>query len=236
MTVSLREARQAAVALEGDYWKSMKTFDHRWIAVPVASTCTGFFWRERGGGGGARRLAGLAAVLAVLWSGAAQGQLTLNTAAGNFDVTKVKGNESDGVIAYNPQNPAQMFIAANTNVEAGLFGALSINGGSNWTAVSLGNLPAGAYPAVAWDGLGNLFLAYVDGAAQGSGIDVAVSTNGGTNFSVLTNYASGLTNLATGDFVLEPGSRPAGRTWAAFGCCTRISAWLSVRWWRKGRR
>ena len=61
-----------------------------------------------------------------------------------------------------------MFIAANTNVEAGLFGDLSAStAGPTWTRVSLANLPVGAYPAVAWDGYGNLFLAYVDGSFSG---------------------------------------------------------------------
>jgi len=123
----------------------------------------------------------------------------------NVDVTKLSGNESDGVIAYNPQNPSQLFVAANTNVEAGLFGAYcsSVMTGTNLaniaitnlTPTSLAGLPPGEYPAVAWDGYGNLFLAYADGAF--SGIDVALSTNAGASFSFLTN-------LATGHFALEP--------------------------------
>jgi uncharacterized repeat protein (TIGR01451 family) len=123
----------------------------------------------------------------------------------NLDVTKLPGNESDGVIAYNPTNPAQLFIAANTNVEQGLFAATCSNmivGTNitnvvitNLTAVSLANLPSGEYPAVAWDNYGNLFLAYADGSY--SGIDVAVSTNGGKNFLLLTN-------LAKGHFAFEP--------------------------------
>ncbi|MGA2544444.1 MAG: hypothetical protein ABSG78_23080 [Verrucomicrobiota bacterium] len=183
----------------------MRSTDNRLNFVPAPSAPAGAFWRGWGGrrGGGARRwAAGLAAGLAVIWSGAAQGQLVLTNAAGNIDVTKLKGNESDGVIALNPLNPAQMFIAANTNVEAGLYGAVSVNSGVTWSAVSLANLPVGAYPAVAWDGYGNLFLAYADGAL--SGIDVAASTNGGTNFNVMTNYANGLTNLASGDYAFQP--------------------------------
>ena len=89
-----------------------------------------------------------------------------------------------------------MFIAANTNVEAGLFGAYSTNFGTNWTATSLTNIPIGAYPTVAWDGFGNLFLAYAD-AGTSLGIDVATSTNGGKSFTLLTN-------LATGDYAFEP--------------------------------
>jgi uncharacterized repeat protein (TIGR01451 family) len=174
-------------------------------------------WRERGGRA-ARWLAGLVAGAGLLWSGAAQGQLTLNTSAGNIDVTKNGEDECDAVIAYNPQNPAQMFIAGNVKVESGLFGATSSTSGSSWTTVSLANLPAGAYPAVAWDGLGNLFLAYVDGSF--SGIDVAVSTNGGANFILMTNYSNGLTNLATGDFALQPriavGGTNVGSVWVLY--------------------
>jgi uncharacterized repeat protein (TIGR01451 family) len=143
----------------------------------------------------------------------------LTNPAGTIDVTQLTGNESDGVIAYNPLNPAQMFIAANTNGEAGLFGSVSANSGYSWTRVSLANLPVGAYPAVAWDGYGNLFLAYVDGPFSSGyggtgGIDVAVSTNGGTNFNLVTN-------LATGDFVELPriavGTGPAlGSVWVLY--------------------
>ncbi len=176
-------------------------------------------WRAWGGRA-ARCLAGLAAGAGLLWSGAAQGQLLVTNTAGNIDVSKLAGNESDAVIAYNPQNPAQMFIAANLKVQAGLFGAYSTASGTNWTTVSLANLPAGAYPAVAWDGLGNLFLAYVDGSPNGSGIDLAVSTNGGLNFTLMTNFSKGLTNLATGDFVLEPriavGGTNAGSVWVLY--------------------
>jgi uncharacterized repeat protein (TIGR01451 family) len=176
-------------------------------------------WRAWGGGA-ARWLAGLAAGAVLLWSGAAQGQLVLTNSAGNIDVSKTAGNEGDAVIAYNPQNPAQMFIAANVKVQAGLFGAVSSSSGTLWTTVSLANLPAGAYPAVAWDGLGNLYLAYVDGSPNGSGIDLAVSTNGGLNFILMTNFARGLTNLGTGDFVLQPriavGGTNAGSVWVLY--------------------
>jgi len=124
--------------------------------------------------------------------------VTLNP-AGNIDVTKLKGDETDGVIAYDPLIPAELFIAADTNalaVQPGLIGMLSFNGGSNWGQISLAGLPAGSQPAVAWDGYGNLFLAYADGTPT-LGIDVAVSTNGGINFSLLTN-------LATGDSTVLP--------------------------------
>lgn len=120
--------------------------------------------------------------------------VTLSTGT-NTDVTQSAGNETDGAIACNPLNPAQMYIAMDTSGGAGLSAKHSVNGGTNWTLVSLSSLPSGANPAVAWDGYGNLFLAYVDSTF--SGIDVAVSANGGTSFALLTN-------LATGHFSLEP--------------------------------
>ena len=195
------------------------TFRIKSVCAVWVSSKARSHWRERGGRA-ARWLAGLAAGAGLLCSGVAQGQLTLNTSAGNIDVSKTAGDEGDAVIAYNPQNPAQMFIAANVKVESGLFGAYSSSSGSSWTTVSLANLPVGAYPAVAWDGLGNLFLAYVDGAPNGSGIDVAVSTNGGANFILMTNFSNGLTNLATGDFVLQPriavGGTNVGSVWVLY--------------------
>ena len=125
--------------------------------------------------------------------------VTLSESVGDVDVTKLKGNETDGAIAYNPTYPPRMFLAANMNAQAfqpSLFGSVSFNGGTNWTTVSLASLPVGANPAVAWDGYANLFMVYEDGTAT-QGIDVAVSLNGGTSFTLLTN-------LATGDLALEP--------------------------------
>ena len=50
-----------------------------------------------------------------------------------FDVTRLTNNETDGAIAINPRSPANLFVAANTNVEAGVFGAYSTNSGTNWS-------------------------------------------------------------------------------------------------------
>ncbi|MGA3179041.1 MAG: hypothetical protein ABSF38_01715 [Verrucomicrobiota bacterium] len=129
------------------------------------------------------------------------------------DVSKVKGNETDGVIALNPLQPSQLFIAGNTNAgfSPGLFSRYSTNAGSSWQPGALTNLPGGYDPAVAWDGYGNLFLAYADNS---SGTDVAFSTNGGQSFTLLTN-------LATGDNTIEQriavGSGPAlGSLWVLY--------------------
>jgi len=121
--------------------------------------------------------------------------VTFTNGIGNIDVSKLRGNETDPSITCNPSSNAQMFIAANMGTDSGLFGAYSRNGGTNWTTTSLVNLPPGTFPVVAWDGYTNLFMAYADG--NYSGIDVAVSFNGGQSFTFLTN-------LATGDFALEP--------------------------------
>jgi uncharacterized repeat protein (TIGR01451 family) len=145
--------------------------------------------------GAAGRLAGLAFGLAVLWSGTAGGQNVTLTVGPNVDVSKFTGNESDGVIAVDPLAPKQVFVAGNINVNNGIFGQYSTDGGSTWHASSLTKIPVGAYPAVAWDGYGNLFLAYVDSSF--AGIDLAVSTNGGANFTLLTN-------LATNDTTVQP--------------------------------
>ena len=113
-----------------------------------------------------------------------------------------------------------MFVAANMHAQAlqpSLFGAVSFNGGANWFEVSLTSLPIGANPAVAWDGYANLFMVYEDGTAT-QGMDVAVSLNGGTSFSLLTN-------LAPGHFAVEPRiAVGTGTLRAASGFCTRISA------------
>jgi uncharacterized repeat protein (TIGR01451 family) len=121
--------------------------------------------------------------------------VTFTNGAGNIDVSKIRGNETDPSIVYSPSSNSQMFVAANAATALGLFGSYSHNGGTNWTTANLANLPSGSYPVVAWDGYSNLFMAYADG--NFSGIDVAYSINGGLTFTFLTN-------LATGDFAVEP--------------------------------
>jgi uncharacterized repeat protein (TIGR01451 family) len=152
------------------------------------------------------------------WGGSVQAQGL--AVAQDADVHYFAGNEVDGAIAVNPLNTNFMFIAGNVNANTGVFGLYSTNGcGTNWTTVTLTNLPQGLDPAVAWDAYGNLFLAYVNGVISNgtfSGVQVDYSTNGGMSFVTLTN-------LATGDTVLEP-PRIAVGSGAALG-----SLWVTYK-------
>ena len=130
------------------------------------------------------------------------------------DVSMVSANESDGVIALNPAHPSQLFIAGNTNASfnPGLFSRYSTNSGTNWLSGSLTNLPPGYNPAVAWDGYGNLFLAYADTINLGT--DIAFSTNGGQTFLLLTNFVPG--HFTSEQRIAVGSGRALGRVWVFY--------------------
>ncbi len=142
---------------------------------------------------------------------AAQAQ-TFVVNANEIDVSTLKGNETDPAIAINPLNPANLFVASSTDANfPGLYVAWSLNSGASWTnyyalstnivnttnitittnrVIANGNdslTPAYGEASVAWDAYGNLFVAYQPATFEG--VAVAVSTNGGVNFTAVTNLA-----------------------------------------------
>jgi uncharacterized repeat protein (TIGR01451 family) len=131
----------------------------------------------------------------VLTAQAALAQAIFSVNPNLVDISKAKGNETDPSIAFNPINPSNMVVAAATDgTVPGLFLAFTTNLGASWkTNViatnndSQGLVPAYGEPSVAWDSYGNLFLAYLPNSYEG--VAVAVSTNGGQAFSLVTNLA-----------------------------------------------
>jgi uncharacterized repeat protein (TIGR01451 family) len=142
------------------------------------------------------------------------GQVGLASRGAIQDVSMLTGNESDPVITLDPGQPNEMFTVANTNASfnPGLFSKYSTNSGTNWLVGSLTNIPAGYNPAVAWDAYGNLFLAYADTVNLGT--DIAISTNGGQSFNLLTNLA---TSHFTAETRIAVGSGSAvGSVWVLY--------------------
>lgn len=113
----------------------------------------------------------------------------------NVNITKSTPYQGEGSIAVNPANAKQLFEASNETANA-LIGGRSSDGGATWTSGEFavgksGDLPSACCdPSLAWDGSGNLFLAYVNGAT--SSIDVGLSTDGGATWSLATHFDGGV--------------------------------------------
>jgi hypothetical protein len=110
------------------------------------------------------------------------------------NATTVGGGDTFEVeIAINPTNPQQLFLASNQfiNGSDGLYAAFSTDGGQSWSgrivADGSDGLPnACCDPDVVWDTFGNLFLSYLNSAADHAVI--AMSTDGGQTFSSLSTF------------------------------------------------
>src|SRR2546429_9008223 len=104
---------------------------------------------------------GLAATLLALPSLAGP-----STTPANIDVSQRSTNESEETIAVNPLNPSNIVIVTNVVVPAaGMFAAVSFDGGSNWATRIIGkNDHLGAAccdPSLSFDEFGKLFLPYL---------------------------------------------------------------------------
>src|SRR5438270_4322165 len=118
----------------------------------------------------------------------------------NVNITRRPGNQVEAAIAINPTNPQNLFMASNNDaIPVGVFAAYSMDGGATWNALGGGAFATGADglpgaccdPSAAFDQLGNLFIAslVVDRFNQGHTV-VALSTNGGQSFTLLTQVGT----------------------------------------------
>src|SRR5713101_4087366 len=110
----------------------------------------------------------------------------------NIDVSQRPTNESEETIAVNPTNPNNIVIVTNIVVPAaGMFAAVSFDGGSTWATRIIGNNDnlgaACCDPSLSFDEFGNLFLTYLFNV--GNTVPVALSTDGGSNFNIIANIA-----------------------------------------------
>lgn len=112
----------------------------------------------------------------------------------NVDVSQRHLNESEESIAVNPTNPNNIVIVTNighreAGLTAGMFAAVSIDGGKTWTRRIIGNNDnlgnACCDPSLSFDEFGNLFMTYL--YQTENKVPIAISTDGGLTFQVIAN-------------------------------------------------
>ena len=122
--------------------------------------------------------------------------LTRRARRPNVDVSQRHLNESEEAIAVNPTNPNNIVVFTNVGhqeagLTAGMFLAVSFDGGATWTRRLVGNNDnlgdACCDPSLAFDEYGNLFMTYLYQVENV--VPVALSTDGGLTFNVIANIA-----------------------------------------------
>jgi hypothetical protein len=151
----------------------------------------------------------------------------------NVDVSQRHLNESEETIAVNPTNPKNVVIVTNVGhreagLTAGMFEGVSFDGGMTWTTKLIGNNDnlgdACCDPSLSFDEHGNLFMTYLYEVENE--VPIALSTDGGLTFSVITNIVAppgGTPTKSSGDnrglfrFVDQPTITAArGEVWVIF--------------------
>jgi uncharacterized repeat protein (TIGR01451 family) len=136
------------------------------------------------------------------------------------DITALLGNEVNPAITIDPSNAVNIFSVAATE-PGGLVNPLitsfSTNEGKTWVTnlIATGTddlVPAYGYPSAAFDSYGNLYVAYLPATFEG--VAVAVSTNYGARFTLLTNLAAA-DATETPRIVASPGTVP-GSVWVVY--------------------
>jgi len=169
----------------------------------------------------------LTTLLAFLFSPVGASAQVTQTVGSNVNISQLSENQNEAAIAINPTNPQQLFAFSNREFGGALFAARSTDGGQTWQpsngadffiADGNGNLPrACCDPTVAWDGFGNLFIAYLtfsSATVEPFKVAVALSTDGGETFTLLS-ILGGTTDQPT--IVTGPGSAGApGSVWVTY--------------------
>ena len=115
----------------------------------------------------------------------------------NVDVSQRPFNESEEAIAVNPTNPNNIVVFTNVGhreagLSAGMFLAVSFDGGATWTRRLVGNNDnlgdTCCDPSLSFDSYGNLFMTYLYEVENV--VPVALSTDGGLTFNVIANIAA----------------------------------------------
>jgi uncharacterized repeat protein (TIGR01451 family) len=204
---------------------SLNRFMHKETLSTVKPN--GFSW-------GAKALIILAAAFASLAANTVLAQPTFSVGTNLVDISQAKGNETDPSIAFNPLSPSNMVVVSATDgTVPGLFRAFTTNLGASWQTNfiatnndSQGLIPAYGEPSVAWDSYGNLFLVYLPDTFEG--IAVAVSTNGGDTFTLVTNLAA--LDATDQPRITAPfAGAAAGSVWVVYKDYTTASTPLQVQ-------
>ncbi|HUD45605.1 MAG TPA: hypothetical protein VMR33_02190 [Candidatus Baltobacteraceae bacterium] len=140
------------------------------------------------------------------------------------DITEALGNEVNPAITIDPLNQSVVFAVAASET-AGLVTSGSANAGKAWTTnhIATGKddlVPAYGYPSAAFDSYGNLYVAYLPAVFEG--VAVAVSTNLGASFTMLTNLAAA-DATETPRIVAGPATAP-GSVWVVYKDYSQPSA------------
>lgn len=139
----------------------------------------------------------------------------------NLNLTRAAGNQHETSVAIDPNNYNRVFVVSR-NETAGLFTALSCDGGLTWTRqfIARATIPAaGDIPraygnaSVAWDAYGNLFLAYLaqNSLSSGTYVALALSQDGGSTFYSPTGKGPALLLPINPPGVPALGDRPTVR-------------------------
>ncbi len=138
------------------------------------------------------RLLALSAALVVVAPAVPSAARTASTPT-NVDVSQRHGNEGEETIAVNPTNPNDIAIVTNIGgTKAGLFSAVSFDGGTTWTRRIIANGDnlgdACCDPSLSFDEYGNLFLVYL--YETGNDVPIALSTDGGLSFHIVATITA----------------------------------------------
>ena len=110
----------------------------------------------------------------------------------NLNASRLTGNQAEQTVAVNPTNPRNIVVLSNLPIAGpGLFESYTFDGGATWTgrAVADGTDtigPSCCDPSLSFDSYGNLFMSYLLSSLP-NGIPVALSTDGGVNFTTIAN-------------------------------------------------
>jgi len=122
----------------------------------------------------------------------------------NVDASQRHLNESEETIAVNPTNPDNIVMVSNighreAGLTAGMFAAISFDGGATWTHRLIGNNDSlgdsCCDPSLSFDEFGNLFLTYLFEAENE--VPIALSTDGGLTFNIISNVVAPPKNTPT---------------------------------------
>ncbi len=145
------------------------------------------------------------------------------------DITAARGNEVNPAITIDPVNPSNIFMVALSEASSGLLSPLatsySANQGKKWTTnlIATGQddlVPAYGYPSATFDYYENLYVAYIPSTLEG--VAVAISTNFGASFTLLTNLAAA-DATDTPRIVAGPSTAP-GSVWLVYKDYSQPSA------------
>src|SRR6266566_6740101 len=114
------------------------------------------------------------------------------TIPANINLTRMRGSQSEGAIAVDPNNSNRIFIVSNIDRGDGLFTTRSSNGGASWSKQLIADgfddlEPACCDSSASFDEFGNLFVGYIN--TDTNQVVIARSGNGGSTFSEVDHFS-----------------------------------------------